>query len=595
MDLNRPCGARVSKKAPDAYTKVELVELAVQSGYKKTQASRMTKEELCKVLKKTVKKSVRRSPRKSPKKSPKKSARKSVKKSSKKSVKKSVRKSSSKRVIKKSVRKPSRRLSRKIVSRRGGERVEVIEIIQEENDCVSRSKIPLKEHQRKLIEVLNKRRGLIAIHSTGSGKTLTAVTASQCFLDENPSHKVIVITPVSLQGNFKKEMKGYGANVDDPRYFFYTIAGFNKAVEKGSVERCNQCMLIVDEAHNIRTMGGAQASTIIEYSKRAKKVLLLTATPVVNYSHDLSNLISIVNGTNPLSKKGFEDMMQDPDEFYNYFVCKISMFSPDDAEIVQYYPKSINHDVFIPMTKSYEEKYQKIEENEKNDLIVKLFGEKNLEKFYNGVRRASNNLDDSSSPKIVWIMNKINESEKKDKFVIFSHFLEAGLRLLMKELDKKKISYKYIDGTMSKKKREEIVEEYNNNKIKVLLISKAGGEGLDLKATRNIIIMEPSWNEATHKQVIGRAIRYKSHEGVPKKDRVVDVYRLFLLKRAEEAVIDQLMDPEVLEEGSFQEIIGTDGALSVDFYLRNFVVYKQRKIDEFLQSLSSLSIENNDC
>ena len=148
---------------------------------------------------------------------------------------------------------------------------------------------------------------------------------------------------------------------------------------------------------------------------------------------------------------------------------------------------------------------------------------------------------------------------------------------------------------MSKKKREEIVEEYNNNKIKVLLISKAGGEGLDLKATRNIIIMEPSWNEATHKQVIGRAIRYKSHEGVPKKDRVVDVYRLFLLKRAEEAVIDQLMDPEVLEEGSFQEIIGTDGELSVDFYLRNFVVYKQRKIDEFLQSLSALSIENNDC
>jgi len=592
MDLNRPCGARVSKKAPDAYTKVELVELAVQSGYKKTEASRMTKEELCKVLKKTVKRS-RKSPRKSVRKSPKKSSKRSVKKSVRKSSKKSVRKVSS-RVVKKSVRKPSRRISRKIVSR-GGERLEVIEIVQEENDCVSRSKIPLKEHQRKLIQVLNKRRGLIAIHSTGSGKTLTAVTASQCFLDENPSHKVIVITPVSLQGNFKKEMKGYGANVDDPRYFFYTIAGFNKAVEKGTVERCNQCMLIVDEAHNIRTMGGAQASTIIEYSKRAKKVLLLTATPVVNYPHDLSNLISIVDGTNPLSKKGFEDMMQDPDEFYNYFVCKISMFSPDDAEIVQYYPKSINHDVFIPMTQSYEEKYKKIEENEKNDLIVKLFGEKNLEKFYNGVRRASNNLDDSSSPKVVWIMKKIAESEKKDKFVIFSHFLEAGLRLLMKELDKKKISYKYIDGTMSKKKREEIVEEYNNNKIKVLLISKAGGEGLDLKATRNIIIMEPSWNEATHKQVIGRAIRYKSHEGVPKKDRVVDVYRLFLLKRAEEAVIDQLMDPEVLEEGSFKEIIGTDGELSVDFYLRNFVVYKQRKIDEFLQSLSSLSIENNNC
>jgi SNF2 family DNA or RNA helicase len=390
-------------------------------------------------------------------------------------------------------------------------------------------------------------------------------------------------------------MKGYGANVDDPRYFFYTIAGFNKAVENKIVEKCNQCMLIVDEAHNIRTLAGTQASTIIEYAKRAKKVLLLTATPVVNYPHDLSNLISIVDGNNPMSKNEFYKMLEDPDEFYNYFVCKISMFSPDDTEIVQYYPKSINHEVFIPMTTDYENKYKKIEENEKNDLIVKLFGEKNLEKFYNGVRRASNNLDDASSPKVVWIMKKINESEKKDKFVIFSHFLEAGLRLLMKELDKKKISYKHIDGSMSKKKREEIVEEYNNNKIKVLLISKAGGEGLDLKATRNIIIMEPSWNEATHKQVIGRAIRYKSHEGVPKKDRKVDVYRLYLVKPAEELVMDQLISEEALEEGNYGEIIGSNDMLSVDFYLRNFVMNKQKRIDQFLESLIDLSIENKNC
>ena len=89
MDLNRPCGARVSKKAPNAYTKPELIELAIQSGYKKTEASRMTKEKLCEILKKKTRKSVRKSPRKSVKKSPRKSVKKSTKKTSKKSVKKS--------------------------------------------------------------------------------------------------------------------------------------------------------------------------------------------------------------------------------------------------------------------------------------------------------------------------------------------------------------------------------------------------------------------------------------------------------------------------------------------------------------------------
>jgi superfamily II DNA/RNA helicase len=144
---------------------------------------------------------------------------------------------------------------------------------------------------------------------------------------------------------------------------------------------------------------------------------------------------------------------------------------------------------------------------------------------------------------------------------------------------------------MAKSKREEIVKEYNANKIKVLLISKAGGEGLDLKETRNIIIMEPSWNEATHKQVIGRAIRYKSHETLPKEKRRVDVYRLYLIKPNEDAELERLITNKSLLFGE-----GEDAeTLAVDLYLRNFVMLKQEKIDEFLEELRKLTIEKNRC
>nr|URM62082.1 ATP dependent helicase [Mimivirus sp.] len=37
--------------------------------------------------------------------------------------------------------------------------------------------------------------------------------------------------------------------------------------------------------------------------------------------------------------------------------------------------------------------------------------------------------------------------------------------------------------------------------------------------------MEPHWNESKITQVIGRAIRYKSHEKLPINERNVDIYR----------------------------------------------------------------------
>ncbi|AEJ34784.1 helicase conserved C-terminal domain (PFAM) [Acanthamoeba polyphaga mimivirus] len=70
-----------------------------------------------------------------------------------------------------------------------------------------------------------------------------------------------------------------------------------------------------------------------------------------------------------------------------------------------------------------------------------------------------------------------------------------------------------------------IVNNYNNGLFKVLLISSAGSESLDLKNTRQVHIMEPHWNESKIIQVIGRSIRYGSHISLPQNERKVDIYR----------------------------------------------------------------------
>lgn len=549
----RPCGPRVSKSNPDAYNKDELVALAVADlGIKKSIAKGMTKDQLCSSL-------------------------------------------STGTIVKKTSRKVSKKVSRKR-SKKVSKSSQVFE--RKEGNCVERSLIPLKKHQEAVIKILKKRRGLIAIHSVGSGKTLTAVTASQCYLDSKPNNKVIVVTPTSLQTNFKKEMIKYGVPDDDDRYKFYTVKNFMNASSRGEIN-CKKSMLIVDEAHNLRTevkttkttgelKAGRAAMSLVECAKNADKVLLLTATPAVNKPYDMANLLAMVDGDDQLSKKDFEKLIKDPDDLYSLFACKTSFYTPQEKEYKEFYPKMKSHDVFLPMTKKYYKNYLEVEDESGKDYILELLGEGNLKVFYNGVRRASNNLEEENSPKINWIMSKIEESDSKDKFVIFSHFLAAGMKLIMDRLDAEDIPYAHIDGSMNIEKRKKVVDDYNDNKIKVLLISKAGGEGLDLKETSNIIITEPSWNETTIKQVIGRGVRYKSHENLPKDKQQVDVWHLYLIKPREKSILKFLKD-DLVTEPIDEEM------LSVDLYLRNLSLKKQEVLDAFLEELKEISIEKLKC
>jgi hypothetical protein len=52
---------------------------------------------------------------------------------------------------------------------------------------------------------------------------------------------------------------------------------------------------------------------------------------------------------------------------------------------------------------------------------------------------------------------------------------------------------------------------------KLLLVTKSGAEGINLKNVREVHIMEPFWNSNRIDQVVGRAVRAKSHLGLPEE------------------------------------------------------------------------------
>jgi hypothetical protein len=77
----------------------------------------------------------------------------------------------------------------------------------------------------------------------------------------------------------------------------------------------------------------------------------------------------------------------------------------------------------------------------------------------------------------------------------------------------------------------------NNNMgeiIKVLMITSAGSEGINLRNTRYVHIMEPYWHPVRLEQVIGRARRICSHQALPVELRTVDVFIYLMILTQEQ-------------------------------------------------------------
>ena len=64
----------------------------------------------------------------------------------------------------------------------------------------------------------------------------------------------------------------------------------------------------------------------------------------------------------------------------------------------------------------------------------------------------------------------------------------------------------------------------DGSKVKVILISKSGSEGLDFKNIRQVHILDSWFNMNRIEQIIGRGVRNLSHCGLPFEERNVEIY-----------------------------------------------------------------------
>ena len=163
-------------------------------------------------------------------------------------------------------------------------------------------------------------------------------------------------------------------------------------------------------------------------------------------------------------------------------------------------------------------------EEEGIDIHLNVNNEKSLTSFYNGTRQYSDTI---GHKKIDFIIDRINKPKTTGKFIIYTTFITNGLKTLQKALNNNHITYSTISGNETSDKKEDAKDKYNKGDVQVLLITKAGIEGIDTIGTEAIFIYEGSqWNEPLVAQAMARAVRYKSHYHLPKDQQKVWVYRL---------------------------------------------------------------------
>lgn len=449
----------------------------------------------------------------------------------------------------------------------------------------------LAPQQERVKRRLEKSPGVLVYHGLGSGKTLTSLAATQ-------GMKTDVIVPAALRGNYAKEVQKHTTG-HKPNVMSYEKA--TKGIEnKGKA-------LVIDEAHALGDPASKRTQAIVNMAPQYDKRVLLTGTPIRNYPREIAPLMRAVRGDRamPLGPAFDEQFVEEvqhkpsllakllhgakPGTTYRMknepaFTDLVKGYVDYHAPAKENFPSTSHEVVETPMNSSQMDYYRFVLGKAGPALAWKIKHgmppskqeAKSLNTFLSGARQVSNSTaafgGQGVSPKIQTAVTRLKDraaDDKNFKGLVYSNFLDSGVKNYAQQLEAAHIPYGLFTGELSDAKRKEMVSAYNEGKIKVLLVSGAGSQGLDLKGTKLVQLLEPAWNTARLEQAAGRAIRYKSHEHLPPEERHVHVESYH----------------STVPQSLLGKLTGQKKETGVDEYLDMLSKDKQKLNDQFLDVL----------
>jgi hypothetical protein len=435
--------------------------------------------------------------------------------------------------------------------------------------------VNLQPHQERIQETVNEDSPrMIVYHGLGSGKSLSALAAAEA-AKQKYNEDYGIVAPASLKGNFQKEVEKFTRD-SNPEILSYTGLGLGKKFSKPPET------VIMDEAHRLRNPGGAAAQAAADVANQAKRVLLLTGSPITNSPSDLANLISIVARKN-ISPQEFEKKYIGYRTVHPGLINWARGIKPgvqpvvkNESELrklleghVDYQPSktpegvNVNEEkIEVPLTQQQQKIQQALRTKIPPSFLWKLDQEFPLSKdelsklnsFLTGLRQNSVStrpfrVDNDAfrafqqSGKLQEAYKRLQEllaSDPRKKAIIYSNHIGAGVEPYAAALAKYNIPHGIFHGGIPTKQRQKALADYNAGKLRALLIGPAGAEGLSTKGTNLIQLLDPHWHESRTQQARGRGLRFDSHDDLPEELKNVHVQR-FISKSEDPSFLGKML------------------------------------------------------
>lgn len=420
-----------------------------------------------------------------------------------------------------------------------------------------------REEQRKAAARLLSH-NMLAVWQVGTGKTLLAVLGIKLLLVEGVVTKAVVCVPAKLQDNFLDTLRAVGIppgmrdriTVSTHTSFYNKYKDMLSMKEEERAEAgalleadMQDAMLVVDEAHEFRTVckphkgEGLRSFVYLKAASLCRRVLLLTATPIVNHPSDIANLVAMVRGEfHPVCATGLESLQRTlPDgkigytEGYRRSLIR-TLFGGLVSFVDQnskHYPTVTEEIVNIKMAREEQLSLQAAE-LEQEDALERLgvLRSGGMAQFHFGARvtanRAGADGEEVISKKAAKVVDLLKD--RPGKAIVYSNYIGNGQHIIREAFLRAELTHVFIDGAIGEDDFRAAKEAFAAGEVSVLIISSAGAQGLDFKGVKTVIIFEPAWNRPRLEQAIGRAVRYKSHSHLPPDQRHVQVYHLHMKK-----------------------------------------------------------------
>ena len=374
----------------------------------------------------------------------------------------------------------------------------------------------------------------------GLGKTIQGIGVAELLAREAGIRKVLVICPTSLKSQWRNEVHRFsGRDVQlivgsaDQRAAtydneaFFTICNYEQVLrDLLPIERVKWDLIILDEGQRIKNWE-SKTSNMVK-SLKSPFALVLSGTPLENRLDELYSVVQFIddrrlapafrffNRHRVVDENGRVIGYQNLDELRAH-LKPILLRRTRDAVLDQLPPRTTDI-VRIPPTDEQAELHTGHMQTVSMIAHKPFLTEMDLLKLRTALlmcRMSANStfLVDKEEPSYSSKLERLDElveqlfCEDDRKAVLFSEWTTM-LGLVEPILQKHKLAYVRLDGSVPQKKRQQLVHRFQSDPdCKLFITTNAGSTGLNLQAANTVINVDLPWNPAILEQRIARAHR----------------------------------------------------------------------------------------